>query len=101
MIMQVIKSRRARAICKSVTDKLKGYDALKAFAASGEVQSGFLRETRLLEAAKATLLTERRIDQDTYWNIVSLSVFAEYHADEGFSSMRKAFDKQQSEVNAQ
>lgn len=99
--MQVITPRRARAICKAVTDKLDGYAALRAFSASGEIQIGFLLDTRVLEADKATLLTERRIDQDTYWNIVSLSVFAEYHADEGFSSLRTAFDKQQSEVNAQ
>ncbi len=91
--MKPITARQARALCTHVTKHVKGYPSLEAFGATGEVCVPFLREIRLLETAKATLLNGRRITHSTYWDIVSLSVFAEFHADDGFHDLRKQQDQ--------
>lgn len=86
--MKTLSIGRAKAICSRLTQQLTGYPALAAFGATGEVSTSILREARQIEAAKADLLTERRIDQDSYWDIVRFAAFAEFHADAGFSDLK-------------
>jgi hypothetical protein len=88
--MKTLSIGRAKAICTRLTQQLTGYPVLAAFGATGEVRTSFLREARQIEAAKSDLITERRIDQSSYWDIVRLSAFAEFHADAGFSDLRIA-----------
>jgi hypothetical protein len=92
--MKTLSIGRAKAICTRLTQQLTGYPALEAFGATGKVRTPFLREARLIETAKADLFTERRIDQDSYWDIVRLSAFAEFHVDAGFSDLRIAHAKE-------